>query len=202
MRLPIFILLILGASGFAADGPTGFVGIPWGASPEEAKRVMQGRRGVIFPENSDDFHIEMTGGTFAGQPVEKWVIEFPERKFASGSVVLKTDGNASTVFKEFRAQLVSKYGSATTDRKLSTATPGTAGLLGSMALWRFAPTMKEKATVVVSAALAGGDGKAVTDPALLTVTIRYVNERLAGPPAGNPVASPKPARPPVKKDDL
>jgi hypothetical protein len=210
MRLPFFLLLTLAAAGLAADAPRGFLGIPWGASPEEAKRILQERPGIKFPEDSDDYHIELTGGTFAGQPVAKWVIEFPERKFGSAAVTLKTDGNAASVYKEFRTQLVSKYGSATTDRRLTSTrkrnsavyTPDTSGLLGNIAIWKFGPTMKEKSIVVVSAELSGGAGQPVNDGSQLMVTIRYVNESLVGIPATDSAAGAKPVRVPVKKEDL
>ena len=118
MKLPLILLLACNAIALAAERPNGFLGIPWGASPEEVKRVLQKRPGVIFPENADDFHIEVTGGTFAGQPVAKWVIEFPERKFASAAVTLKTEGSAGTAYNEFQNQLVSKYGPTTTAKNL------------------------------------------------------------------------------------
>ncbi|MEQ1851753.1 MAG: hypothetical protein ABMA01_09205 [Chthoniobacteraceae bacterium] len=210
MRLPFFILLVLGAAGMAAEAPKGFVGIPWGASPEEAKRALQARPGVKFPEDSDDYHIELTGGTFAGQPVEKWVLEFPERKFGSAAVKLKTDGNAASVYNELRTQLVSKYGSAPTVRKLSSVsgkknavyTPEPPGMLGSIAIWKFPPTMKEKSTVVVSIELSGGEGRPVNDGSQLLVTLRYVNESLVGITAASSAAEAKPVRVPVKKEDL
>ncbi|MEO6785510.1 MAG: hypothetical protein ABI318_05190, partial [Chthoniobacteraceae bacterium] len=77
MKLPLILLLACNGLALAAERPGGFLGIAWGASPEEAKRVLQKRPGIQFPENADDYHIEMTGGSFAGQPVAKWVIEFP-----------------------------------------------------------------------------------------------------------------------------
>jgi hypothetical protein len=203
MKLPLYLLLACSAFAAAAERPDGFVGIPWGASPEEAKRVLQKRTGIVFPENADDYHIELTGGTFAGQPVAKWVIEFPDRKFASASVTLKTEGNASSTYKEFRTQLASKYGSATVDKKTSSSSgskrqPGPS----SMALWRFRPTMKDRTAVIISAELFGGDTKGGGENSQGTVTIKYVNETLTGATAGGGTSTAKPAPPVVKKDDL
>jgi hypothetical protein len=204
MKLPLILLLCCNAMLLAAERPPGFLGIPWGASPEEAKRILQKRPGILFPENADDYHIEMTGGSFAGQPVAKWVIEFPERKFASAWVTLKSEGNAGTVYKEFRNQLTSKYGSATTDKK-----GGTTGKTknpqaqapSSMAVWKFTPTMKDKSSVSITAELSGASARG-SDPAG-TVTIKYVNELLTGAvAAGNGGAPAKPAQPAVKKEDL
>jgi hypothetical protein len=206
MKLPVILLLACNALALAAERPTSFLGIPWGASPEEAKRILQKRPGVTFPENADDFHIELTGGSFAGQPVAKWVIEFPERKFAMATVTLKTEGNASSVYKEFRNQLVAKYGSATVDKKTGASTgraknaqPQPQGS-GNMAVWKFPPTMKEKSSVVISAELAGATARG--DDSQATVTIKYLNESLtAAAAAASGKDAPKTTSP-VKKEDL
>ena len=210
MKFSLCLLLAIHVAAFAVERPGGFVGIPWGASPEEAKRILQKRSGVKFPEESDDFHIELTGGTFAGQPVAKWVIEFPDRKFASGAVTLKMEGSPSSVYKEFRKDLTDKYGSPTTDKKLTTGkasavySPTRPVSFGNATSWRFPTTMKEKTVIVVSAELAGPGGKAAADETQLSVTIKYVNETLTGAAAAaaNPPASAKPTPAPVKKDDL
>lgn len=200
MKFSLLLLLACSAFGIAAERPSGFLGIAWGASPEEAKRVLQNRPGVVFPENADDYRIELTGGTFAGQNVAKWVIEFPERKFASAAVTLKTETNASAVYKEFRTQLATKYGSATTDKKSGGTIKGggqpTPAM--SMAMWRFRPTMKDKDSVVISAEI-NGDKRGNEDSG--TVVIRYVNETLAGTVGGASSTAAK-LTAPVKKEDL
>ena len=215
MKFPLCIFLAISSVVFAAERPTGFIGIPWGASPEEAKRILQKRAGIKFPEESDDYHIELTGGTFAGQPVAKWVIEFPDRKFASGAVSIKTEGGAGTpssVYKEFRNQLTEKYGSPTADKKLTAGKAGRSAVysgpktasFGNVATWRFPVTMKEKSVIAVSAELSGPNGMPVPDETQLSVTIKYVNETLTGAAtnASNPAGVAKPATAPVKKDDL
>lgn len=204
MNLPLILLLACNGLALAAERPGGFLGIAWGASPEEAKRVLQKRPGIQFPENADDYHIEMTGGSFAGQPVAKWVIEFPDRKFASAAVTLKTEGNASSVFKEFRNQLVSKYGSATADRKTggaSRAKGSQAQATGTAAIWKFTPTMKDKSSVLISAELTGVKARGGED-SNAAVTIKYVNETLTGT-AGTSDGKPAPKTiTPIKKEDL
>ncbi len=200
MKLPLALLLACHAVAFAAERPSGFLGIAWGASPEEAKRALQKRPGITFPENADDYKIELTGGTFAGQPVAKWVIEFPDRKFAAATVTLKTEANASAVFKEFRSQLVAKYGSATMDKK--TGGPGKKGAppqpVGNAAIWKFTPTMKEKSSVTISAELSGAHVRAGEETGG-AVIIKYVNETLTGTAGGK--EAPKTSAP-VKKEDL
>ena len=119
MKHTILFLLLLCTAAIAVERPKGFIGINWGASPEEAKRAMQARQGVRFPEEADDYKFELTGGTFAGQPVTKWILEFPSRQFTSATVILKNEDNASTLYKDFRTQFAAKYGPATTDKKLT-----------------------------------------------------------------------------------
>lgn len=205
MKLSLILLVACNALALAAERPKGFLGIQWGASPEEAKRVLQQRPGVQFPENADDYRIELTGGSFAGQPVAKWVIEFPDRKFASATVTLKNEGNAGTIYKEFRNQLVSKYGSATVDKKTGTSSKANAPQpqpAGTMAVWKFTPSMKEKTNVLISAQLIGGNSKG-GDESQGSVTIKYVNETLTGTAAGaNGKAGAKSSQPTVKKEDL
>ena len=205
MKSLFLTLLLLNAVAAAVDRPSGFAGIPWGASPEEAKRALQARPGVKFPEDSDDYHVEVTGGIFAGQQVTKWVLEFPERKFASASVTMKTEGNASAVFKDLRTGLISKYGSPATEKKLTTngnqtRPPPGRHSLGTIATWKFTPTMKEKSKIAISAELAGPGGKPAEE-SQLSVTIRYINESLS-PAATGTAAGAKTAHAPVKKEDL
>jgi len=204
MKLPVILLLACNALALAVERPAGFLGIAWGASPEEVKRVLQKRPSVTFPENADDYKIELTGGTFAGQPVAKWVIEFSDRKFAVATVILKTAGNSGTVYKEFRAQLSSKYGSATTDKKTggTVKKDGQPQPAASAAIWKFTPTMKDKNSVLISAEIAGATMKGGEETGG-TVTIKYVNETLTGAAAAAGSGKPAPkTTAPVKKEDL
>jgi hypothetical protein len=211
MSRTLLFLIILCTSALAAERPKGFLGINWGASPEEAKRIMQARPGVKFPEETDDYKFELTGGFFADKPVAKWILEFPDRKFASAVVVLKVDGDASELYKEFRTQLVVKYGSATTDKKLSAKGPDRrpAGggerptSLGNSTIWKFAPNLKEKNNVSIVCELAGPNGAPATAEAQLGVSIRYINDTLLGAAKDSAAAGAKAAgKPGVKKDEL
>ena len=202
----LFAFLFLCASAFA-ERPKGFLSINWGASPEEAKRVMQARPGVKFPEDADDYKFELTGGTFAGQPVAKWTLEFPERKFATAAVVIKTEGDAQSLYKEFRAQLVTKYGSATTSQKISSKGPKNynaprTSSLGTVSSWKFPPNMKEKSNIIISCELSGPGGAATNDPAQLQLVIRYMNETLTSAAVANTEAGEKAVQVGIKKDEL
>ena len=204
MKRALFALIALTATAaFAAERPKGLMNITWGSSPEEAKRALSTRPGVMFPENTDDYHMEPTGGTFAGQPVAKWVLDFPDRKFASASVTLKLEGGATTVYKEIRAKLAEKYGTPTTEKKLTAGGKAVKGYgerkasFGSMSTWKFTPTMKEKETMTVVAELSDGKGNPTGSEDALTVTVRYINDTMM-PKAGEGGK----ATAPVKKEDL
>jgi hypothetical protein len=204
----VLLSLLLLCTAALAERPKGFLGINWGASPEEAKRIMQARPGVKFPEETDDYKFELTGGEFAGKPVVKWVLEFPERKFASAVVILKNEGDTQTLYKEFRRNLVEKYGSATTDRKLkgsSNSQPAggpRSTSLGNSTIWKFNPNLKEKSTVSIVCELAGPNGGPATDAAQLSVSVKYVNDTLVGAASASATAGAKAGQTGVKKDDL
>lgn len=203
MKSALFAVLALANFATAAERPKGIINIPWGASPEEVKRALGARSGVTFPENTDDYHMEPTGGNFAGQPVAKWVLDFPERRFASASVILKLEGGATSVYKDLRGKLAEKYGSPTTEKKLSSGkavrqynAPKSASF-GSMSTWKFVPDMKEKEAITVVAELSDGKGNPTGSEEALTVTIRYLNETMLPKTAqGGKVVAP------VKKEDL
>ena len=207
MKRALFALIALVNAVNATAGaerPKGIINIAWGASPEEVKRALAARPGVMFPENTDDYHMEPTGGSFAGQPVAKWILDFPERRFASASVILKLEGGATSVYKDLRAKLSEKYGSPTTEKKLSGGgkavraynAPKSASY-GSMSTWKFVPNMKEKEAITVVAELSDGKGNPTANEEALTVTIRYVNETMLPKSAdGGKIVAP------VKKEDL
>ena len=195
----LITLLLATTSLFAVERPKGFLTINWGASPEEAKRVMQARPGVKFPTDADDYKFELTGGTFAGQAVEKWILEFPERKFASATVIIKSEGDAPTKYKEFRTQLVAKYGSATTDKKMKgdkKAGGERAPSLGTQSIWKFNPNLRDKSNVSITCELANGGQGGV-------LALKYVNETLVAAAAATTAAGANPLPPAgVKKDEL
>ncbi len=212
MKHAILLLIAICSSAIAVERPKGFLGINWGASPEEAKRVMQTRQGVKFSEDADDYKFDLTGGTFAGQSVAKWILEFPGRQFASATVILKNEGNASILFKDFRAQFAAKYGPATTDKKLSPAmekkqvrNPGQVepkAQLGGVATWKFGSNMKEKNSVTISCQLSDAKGAPAMNEEQLILTIHYTKDPNPDAAAKNTPLGSKPSLNTVKKEDL
>ena len=210
MKHAILFLIAICSSAIAVDRPRGFLGINWGASPEEAKRVMQARQGVKFSEDADDYKFDLTGGSFAGQPVTKWILEFPGRQFNSATVILKNEGNASTLYKDFRTQFAAKYGPATTDKKLTQKAdkhqirnPGTIepkAQLGGIATWKFGPNMKEKSNVTITCQLADAKGAPAMNEEQLVLTIHYTKD--TGTDAKDATGGSKPSQSTVKKEDL
>ncbi len=194
----------------------GFVGVPFGSSPEEALGILNSRPGMIVPETlpSNPTKLELTGGNFAAQEVLKWTFEFVDGKFAVGTVVLKPDGNGLTVFRDLKDSLTAKYGPSAGVRK-----PGASGAdkktrqgggeskkqetFGTVSFWRFAPTLADKDSKVIVCEAAGPDGNEVTEEAKIQVTLYYIDETLK-PTAtkGGIGAVSKSSSAPVKKEDL
>jgi hypothetical protein len=62
--------------------------------------------------------------------------------------------------------------------------------------------MKEKGSVVIVAEMAAPGGKPTNEESQLVVTIRYVNESIAGPLTKDAGSAAKPMAAKVKKEDL
>ena len=210
------VALALGTSAFAqkTDRPRTFAGVPFGVTPEEAIRVLSARPGVIIPETLPTLveKLELTGGNFAAQEVLKWTIEFVDKKFAAGTVVLKPDGNGLAVYRDLRQSLTAKYGQPTGERKpglsdaekktRAQATGKKADSFGSVAYWKFAATIADKNVKAIVCEAAGPDGNEVTDETKIQVTVHYVDETLK-PPAPKAIpGSVSKGSVPVKKEDL
>lgn len=135
-----FVLALISCStSFAAERPTQFGDIAFGASLQETKRLFSMRTGVTIPEPAAATEatavtpvekIEATGGFFADAPVESWLLEFEGGKFYKATVVVKTDGRAKAFFREFKQTLLAKYGSATREKSTS-------------AVWIFKPVLTD-----------------------------------------------------------
>lgn len=217
LRLLIsFAVLALGTSVFAQklERPLGFIGIPFGAAPEEAIRILNARPGLIIPDALPTLveKLDLTGGNFAAQEVLKWTVEFVDQKFASATVSLKPDGNGLAVYRDLKQNLTAKYGPPTGERKpgVSDADKKTrqqggakkTDTFGNVAYWKFAPTLADKDAKIIVCEAAGPDGNEVTDEAKIQVTIRYIDETLKPLAAKGGVGTVSKSSAPVKKEDL
>ncbi len=210
------LALTLSASAFAqkSDRPMNFAAVPFGATPEDAIRILSARPGLIIPETLPTLveKLELTGGNFAAQEVLKWTIEFVDKKFAAGTVILKPDGNGLAVFRDLKQSLTAKYGQPTGERKagLSDADKKSraqgnakkADSFGSVAYWKFAATIADKNVKSIICEAAGPDGNEVADEAKIQVTIQYLDETLKPPAVKGTPGSVSKSSTPVKKEDL
>lgn len=217
-RLLFVLVLTLATSAFAdkLDRPMGFIGVPFGAAPADTVRILSARPGLIVPETlpTNVEKLDLTGGNFAAQEVLKWTIEFVDKKFAAGTVVLKPDGNGLAVYRDLRQSLTAKYGQPTGERKpgLSDAEKkkrqGTSGArskedtYGNVAYWKFAPTIADKEAKVIICEAAGPDGNEVADESKIQVTVQYIDETLKPAAAKGAVTGAAKTSAPVKKEDL
>ena len=214
--LLFLVFLVLSASAFAQklERPMGFAGVPFGATPEEAIRILSARPGLIIPESLPTLveKLDLTGGNFAAQEVLKWTVEFADKKFAAATVVLKPDGNGLAVYRDLKQSLTAKYGPPTGERK-----PGVSDAdkkarqqgsgkktdsFGNVAYWKFGKTIADKDVKMIVCEAAGPDGNEVTDEAKIQVTVHYLDETLKPLPAKGGVSTVSKSSTPVKKEDL
>ncbi len=211
--LPTLLLVILSSSALAQklQRPTGFMGVAFGAAPAEIVRVISTRGGAEAPEELPTTFdkLELKGGTFAGQEVLKWTLEFANGRFAAATVTLKSEGNGIDVFNEIKKTLIEKYGPVASERKADKAEqnkkdrPGNGTprntTYGKVASWKFEPNLKDKSRSAIVCEATGPDGKETTDESKLQVSVQYVDETLKPPIKGKPGTK---GGPTVKKEDL
>ncbi len=174
--------------------PTSFAGVPWGTRPEDAVRILGARAGAVGPEElpADQSRIELSGGNFSGQPVERWTLEFAHRKFYSATVVLKADGGAPARYREIKQMLVAKYGAAARegkppiglgaekkDRLAQRRLAPDQKLYGNTAAWKFTRTLADKEPKSIELILSTPGGILGTDESQLVVMMRYTNDAFA-----------------------
>ena len=78
--------------------PTAFLGLKWGATRGEVLTVLK-KQGATVPEevpSLDKLLIE--GGTFAGQDVVAWAIDFASGKLVSAAVTMKPVESGTTLY--------------------------------------------------------------------------------------------------------
>jgi hypothetical protein len=123
MRFSFFVavVMVIGMSLARAQGPADFVDIPWGTAPGKVREAMKAR-GDVKLEDENAERIKFSGGTFAGEAVSGWRLEFVEGKFRVGTVSFthKAGRDAKGFFNdqiEWRLlkQLEQKYGRAKRD---------------------------------------------------------------------------------------
>ena len=138
---------------------------------------------------ADRSRIELTGGNFSGQAATKWTLEFANRKFFAATVVLKSEGPATNLYRDLKQMLVAKYGPVLRegkpplalgadkkDRRAQQRLAPDQKLFGNTAAWKFTPTLADKEPKSVELTLAGPGGILATDEAQLLVSLRYVND--------------------------
>jgi hypothetical protein len=93
-----------------------FVGVKWGASKDEARRILLARPGVkeveVKGKGRDRGNLAFEGGTFETWPVVRWVLAFTDERFASGHVLVKANDSAALLSRYFEMKkfLTSRYG--------------------------------------------------------------------------------------------
>ena len=103
----LIIMSLLFAAAAVAETPTGFADISFGATLKEVQATFSTREGVKPASNTTE-RLTFAGGTFAGQPVKLWTLDFAGGKFASGSALV--DNVKKPIYDDLKKQLTRKYG--------------------------------------------------------------------------------------------
>ena len=110
----ILLLVVVHIDGFSqspSNAPKGFLTIDWGESPEAARVKLLTRAGVVFDSGYvDPSHQRLLfkAGTFMGEPVDTWSLEFVNNKFFWAYVLLDSEN-----FGDVESLLRVKYGTPT-----------------------------------------------------------------------------------------
>lgn len=88
-----------------------FLGIPWGASQEDARKKMEAKEGVVFnPEQSGGTNLIFHGGLFANKDVKMWVLQFVEDQLQTAKILIAPPpAQTIAVFRDLSARLTREY---------------------------------------------------------------------------------------------
>jgi hypothetical protein len=102
-------MFFLPAVSIAADAPSDFAGVAWGATPQKARSELASRG--AREKRSTPTEIFFEGGTFAGREVTQWRLGFADAQFTRGLARLQTPkGEHERTFRALKQELNEKYG--------------------------------------------------------------------------------------------
>lgn len=112
ISLVCFIIPLLSAQ--ESVEPTGFLGIPFGSTMEDAKKTLAKKTDVKLIESNDD---SLTySGQFGGDEAEAIVFVFLKNKLFRGIVGYKTDTNKTFAsYRLIKSKFEKKYGTPSKD---------------------------------------------------------------------------------------
>lgn len=197
--------------------PKGILTANWGTSRAEVITMLRQHGATVPEEDPGGDQLTVTGGSFAGQEVISWTMEFLTGKLIAGSVLLKPAESGPVLYRELKQQLIAKYGPHSGEGKLTgpreerrarAASGLPAQKRGTAVTWKFMPTLQEKDSLSITCEVAPPADSGIEDEALFLVTLRYVNETMKAQ-AAKLTATPAPEAPspaksakPVKGDCL
>jgi hypothetical protein len=174
---------------------------------------------VKLPEEvTEGSKLEATGGKFAGQEVELWQVEFADGKFYKAAVKVKPVEGGERLYKDFRAQLIGKYGAPTGERRGSLSSDRdhdysygsrkfrekSSENKSTMSYWKFQPNLKEKFEQTIFLEW-GGDKSGEGGSPVVTLTYENLSLRPKSGEASSLSSSNQrreKAQPLVEKSDL
>lgn len=116
MRKLLLVLVFIAAIGTikaqnTTEKPDGFWGIKFGATAEEAQKIMSEKEGCKFIKTEEDGTIVYADGTFSGLSIRSIFLSFIDDNFYYAIIVLNPDNESSVFsdFRKFKEKLDSKY---------------------------------------------------------------------------------------------
>lgn len=205
------------AFGQSHPRPKGILTANWGTPRAEVITMLRQHGATLPEEDPGGDQLVATGGSFAGQEVVSWTLEFLSGKLIAGSVLLKPAESGPVLYRELKQQLIAKYGphseegkitGSREERRARAASGLSAPKRGTSVTWKFTPTLQAKDSLSITCEVAPPPDSSTEDESLFFVTLRYVNEtmkaqaaKIIANPAAEPATPPKSART-VKGDCL
>jgi hypothetical protein len=120
IKIALLTILLLARSAMAQDQNQelpGFLGIPWGANPEDAKKELISRTHAHFNlARSAEQHLAFDGGKFASFKVRSLKLLFVANSFYSAEFFLETPSKKhEKEYATLKSMLIEKYGTPKRD---------------------------------------------------------------------------------------
>jgi hypothetical protein len=90
-----------------ATHPEGVADLKWGVAPDDVKKSMLDRQGVVFSSETPEL-LTFTGGTFVNQTVKTWELHFHDAKL-SGVVILINPDAPDAIYHSLCKSISEKY---------------------------------------------------------------------------------------------
>lgn len=124
-KLLVVMAFLAARHAFAAMAPGDFANVKWGASFDEAIRIISGKSAKFErkEKQGEADTLVFSGGTFAARPVEAWRLFFEDGRFNGARVQFAPEGRGEDQYRKIKSALAEIYGTAN-DKQVASRRPG------------------------------------------------------------------------------